>query len=395
MGRLMIDHHSAREYNRLRMNRRTFLATAGSATTLFALPQEEAASGFAPIFDGKSLNGWTVRDGPESAFYVKDEAIVVHESSGYPTWLRSNRLYENFDFRGEFFVKGWTNSGIYLHAPEHGRSMWCGVKVNIFHEADAKPAVESMGSIFPVVAPLKVNVKNKAEWNAFRVVFDWPRLQVWTNDELVQDLDVESVAELRHRLRSGYLGLESLSYPIRFRNLRVRELSSKVAWMPLYKAPGDLTKWRISEGKPVFEALGGVLHGDGVGHFATLEKYRDFELQMYVRHAWHHNGGVLFRTAGEGSRGRHYEIQLHDVEGAHYPTGSLYSVKRGLYPRIEAGQWWLLQMRVKDATCLVRINGETVTEYDRLDNLEEGPIELQAHDAGRWTEYKEILVRRI
>src|SRR4051812_20420836 len=125
------------------MNRRSFLATAGSATTLFAVPQQESASGFTPLFDGKSLNGWTVRDGPESAFYVKDEAIVVHESSGYPTWLRSNRQYENFDFRGEFFVKGWTNSGIYLHAPEHGRNMWCGVKVNIFHEADAKPAVES------------------------------------------------------------------------------------------------------------------------------------------------------------------------------------------------------------------------------------------------------------
>jgi hypothetical protein len=34
-------------------------------------------------------------------------------------------------------------------------------------------------------------------------------------------------------------------------------------------------------------------------------------------------------------------------------------------------------------------------EYDRLENLEEGPIELQAHDAGKFTEYKHILVRRI
>ena len=253
------------------------------------------------------------------------------------------------------------------------------------------PAPESMGSIFPVVAPLKVNVKNQGEWNSFRILMDWPRLQVWTNDEAVQDLDVETVPELRHRLRSGYLGLESLSYPIRFRNLRVRELPSKVAWSPLYETPPDFAKWHVSDGKPLFEPLGAVLHSDGLGHLATHEKFRDFELQMYVRHAWHHNGGVLFRTSGQGSRGRHYEIQLHDVEGAHYPTGSLYSIKRGLYPRIEAGQWWLLQMRVKDNTCLVRINGETVMEYDRLENLEEGPIELQAHDAGRWTEYKQIL----
>jgi hypothetical protein len=377
------------------MHRRAFLTATGGAAALFAMPQDENESGFTALFDGKSLDGWSVRDGPEAAFYVNDGAIVVHESAGYPTWLRSARQYENFDFRGEFFVKGWCNSGIYLHAPEHGRNMWCGTKINIFHEVDAKPAPESMGSIFPLVPPLKVNVKNQGEWNTFRIVMDWPRLRVWTNGEPIQDLDMETVPELRHRLRSGYLGLESLSYPIRFRNLRVRELPSKVTWTPLYEGPSDFAKWHVSDGKPVFEALGAVLHSDGVGHFATLDKFRDFELQMYVRHAWHHNGGVLFRTAGQGSRGRHYEIQLHDVEGAHYPTGSLYSIHRGLYPRIEPGQWWLLQLRVKDAGCLVRINGETVTQYDRLDNLDEGPIELQAHDAGRWTEYKHILVRRI
>jgi hypothetical protein len=335
-----------------------------------------------------------VQEGPETAFYVNNGDIVVHESAGFPAWLRSARQYENFDFRGEFFVKGWTNSGIYLHAPEHGRNTWCGMKINIFHEK-SKPAPEAMGSVFPLVPPLKVNVRNNGEWNTFRTEMDWPRLRVWTNDELVQDLDVESVPELRHRLRSGYLGFESLSYPIRFRNLRVKELPSKVSWTPLYTGPEDFAKWHVSNGKPIFQALGGVLHSDGSGDFATNETFRDFELQMYVKHAWHHNAGILFRTSGKGSAGRRFEIQLHDVEGAHYPTGSLYGLKRGLYPRIAAGEWWLLQLRVKDASCLVRINGETVTEYGELDNLEAGPIELQAHDVGRWTEYKQVVVRRI
>jgi hypothetical protein len=252
-----------------------------------------------------------------------------------------------------------------------------------------------MGSIFPLIAPLKVNVKNKGEWNTFRIVMDWPRLRVWTNGEPIHDIDVESVPELRHRLRSGYLGLESLSYPIRFRNLRIRELPSKISWSPLYETSADFGKWHVSEGKPIFQPLGGVLHGDGNGHFATNEKYRDFELQMYIRHVWHHNGGVMFRTEGKGSSGQHYEIQLHDVEGAHYPTGSLYTFQRALYPKIEPEKWWLLQLRVKDNTCLVRINGDTVLEYGRLENLEPGPIELQAHDTGRWTEYKHILIRAL
>jgi len=326
---------------------------------------------------------------------VKDGAIAVHESAGYPAWLRSARQYENFDFRGEFFLRGWINSGIYLHAPEHGRNMWCGMMVNIFYTADEKPALESMGSILPVVPPLKINVKNKGEWNSFRILMDWPRLRVWTNDELVQDIDVESVPELRHRLRSGYLGFESLSYPIQFRNLRVRELPAKVSWSALYEGPEDFAKWHVSEGKPKFEALGAVLHGDGSGNIATNEKFRDFELQLYVRHSWHHNSGVLFRSEGKAAKGSHYEIQLHDVEGAHYPTGSLYHIQRAVYPRIEAEKWWLLQMRVKDRECLVRINGETVLEHNQLEVLDEGNIELQAHQAGRWTEFKHVLIRRI
>jgi len=213
---------------------------------------------------------------------------------------------------------------------------------------------------------------------------------------MIHDLDVETVPDLRHRLRSGYLGLESLSYPIRFRNLRVRELPSKISWTPLYEGPADFDKWHVFDGKPIFQPLGAVLHGDGDGHFATNENFRDFEMQMYVRHVRHHNGGVVFGGPGGGAPGRRYEIQLHDVEGAHYPTGSLYSVKRSSYPRIEPEQWWVFQLRVKDSTVLVRINGDTVLEYDTLEpNRPAGPIALQAHDTGRWTEYKHVLVRRI
>src|SRR5262249_24551751 len=144
-----------------------------------------------------------------------------------------------------------------------------------------------------------------------------------------------------------------------------------------------------------FEPAGGVLWSDGIGHLATKEKFRDFELQLYVRHARHHNSGVLFRTDGHGLRGKHYEIQLHDVEEAHFPTGSLYYFKRAVYPRIEAEKWLLLQLRVDGKNCLVRINGETVLEYDQLENLEEGHLELQAHQAGRWTQFKEVKIKRL
>ena len=106
--------------------------------------------------------------------------------------------------------------------------------------------------------------------------------------------------ELRHRFRKGYLGFESLSYANRFRNLRIQELPATDRWQTLYSGPEDFDNWYISEGKPKFQTLGEVIHADGAGHLATKEKFRDFELQLYVRHIKHHNSGILFRTSGQG-----------------------------------------------------------------------------------------------
>ena len=126
-----------------------------------------AESGLYVVVRWHTLNGWTVQDGPSAAFYVKDGAIVVQEAFGFPAWLRSVRQYENFDFRGEFFLKGWMDSGIYLHAPEHGRPMWNGMQIHLFHQNDETPMPQSMGAIFPIVAPRKINVRTRGSGTAF------------------------------------------------------------------------------------------------------------------------------------------------------------------------------------------------------------------------------------
>lgn len=370
------------------MQRRRFLNLLPAAA--LARAQEP---GFVSLFDGRTLDGWVVRDGPESAFYVDNGDIVVHQGSNFPAWLASTREYENFDFRGQFFVRNWTDSGIYLHAPETGYNTEAGIEVNLFHRPEDPPTSYSCGAVFPVIAPSRVNVK--PEWNDFRIRMDWPRLQVWMNGDMVQDLDCHAAPELRYRLRRGFLGFQSLSYPIRFRNLRIQELPPKEKWETLYGAPADLANWRVSEGKPRFSALGGVLRLEGLGHIATRGAYRDFILQSYVRTSRWHNGGIVFRSEGKGTRGRSYEIQLHNVEGAHFPTGSLYHYRRARYPRIEDERWWLLQLIVQDRTVVVRVNGETILDYSKLENLDAGVIELQAHHEGTWCEFKRLQVRSL
>lgn len=373
------------------MTRRQILAASLSTWAWSAEPPLRE-DGFTPLFDGESLSGWSIQQGPDSAFYAENGAIVVHEGSGFPTWLRYDRRFENFEFRCDVFIEGWSNGGIFLHAPEYGRPTETGFKVNIFQKRDEPPLKESIGAIFPVLAPSRVNVTNG--WNTVRVLMDSPVLRVWINGEMVQDVDIDSVADFRYRFRSGYIGIESLSYPLRFRNLRVRELPPKTKWDVLYAGPGDLSKWKPLDTKATWKPLGPTLRADGSGYLATVSAYRDFAFQCYIRGSKHHNGGIIFRGATTDTL-KHYEIQLHDVEGAVYPTGSLYHYRRAIYPRIQAEEWFPFQLFVKGKDCLVRINGDTVTEFSGLEMNDEAPIMLQAHAPGRWVEYKEILIRRL
>jgi hypothetical protein len=372
------------------MNRRDFMAASVAAPVLL---QAQAEAGFTSLFTGRDLSGWSVQEGPESAFYVDKGDIVGTVSSDFPVWLRYDRQFENFDFRCEFFVKNWTDGGVYFHAPEHGRNTWIGGQVKIFHQIDPDPRSNSMGSIFPVIAPKKVNVKNNGAWNSMRILMNWPNLTVWVNDETVQDLDMEQHPELRYRIRRGFMGLSALGYPLRFRNLRIRELPATDRWDHLYETETDFSKWYISETdqrEPArFQALNGILRGEGLGLLTTKEKYKNFALQLYIRGCRHHNGGVVFHG------GKHYEIQIHNVEEAHYPTGSLYHFKRSTYPRIEDEKWYLMQIWVREKNVVVRVNGENVMEYDDLKELDAGVIELQAHETNAWLEYKHIWIKRL
>lgn len=380
----------------MNIRRRSFvpLAAATLAGPAYSQPAHPSA-GWTSLFDGSSLNGWTIVDGFESQYYAADGAICLAAHAAFPAWLRSARQYENFELEGEFFIQGWTDAALYLHAPEHGQPSKSGFQIKVFHQVNNPPTPYSVGSVFPTVAPSKINVK--AGWNPFRILMDWPVLRVWINGETVQDLNLDSVPELKDRLRAGYLGIGGASTPCRFRALRVRELPSKQAWITLYESPADLeANWQVSEGKPEFQALGPVLRSAGLGHLATKLKFRDFQFQMYARTCAQHNAGVIFRSTGRGiPNAQSNEIQIHNVEEAHFPTGSLYHIKRAIYPRIEDEKWFFFQLDVQGKSVRVRINGDLVMEYDQLDNLTEGFIELQAHRRGYWGEYKHIRVRAI
>ena len=220
---------------------------------------------------------WSVQDGPESAFYVNDGAIVVHESAGYPAWLRSARQYENFDFRGEFFVKGWINSGIYLHAPEHGRNMWCGMKINIFHQVDAEARARIDGLDLSARAAAQSQRQKPGRVELL------PHPDGLAAPARVDQRRAGPGSRRRDRARTApppaqrlsRLRVALLSHPLP-QSARPRTAVESRVDAALRNAAGLRQVARLRRQAAVRSRSARVLHGDGLGHFATVGKVPRF-----------------------------------------------------------------------------------------------------------------------
>ncbi len=106
--------------------------------------------GFEPLCNGKDLTGWA-KEG-NAGFEVKDGMIVCNGSGNWPTWLRTEEVFENFVLRLEYKTFYGAESGIFFHAPLHGRLSRVGFEVQICNNT-GKPRAHSPGAIFSAVPP--------------------------------------------------------------------------------------------------------------------------------------------------------------------------------------------------------------------------------------------------
>ena len=71
---------------------------------------------YTPIFDGKTLKGWTQRNGT-ATYRVENNAIVGKTKEGSPnSFLCTDKLYGNFDLKFEVKVDNGLNSGVQIRS---------------------------------------------------------------------------------------------------------------------------------------------------------------------------------------------------------------------------------------------------------------------------------------
>jgi len=359
-----------------------FLILCGfiSATT-------SAEENYITLFNGKDLSGW-VPVGTPKAFTVKENSIYTTGAGPYPSWLRSEKEYENFILRFEYRTDGWYEGGVLIHVPLDGPGSKMGLKLHLRHD-QKEYGTRSPGAIYDAAAPRSIANLPSKQWNRCEMVCDWPLLRISLNGTVIHDIDMEADKVFRYRLRKGFIGIQNIGCKASFRNIQIRPLPEKEKWINLF-AVG--MKGFRTQGEADWHIQNDVITGKGGdGTAITKEEFEGpYELQAWVKTIVNGNGGVLFNY---GQRG--VEVQCFNSPDSTNPTGSLYGIASAKRVLSYDEEWFLLQIFNNGAKAMVMVNGERICETSKLRPPYKGGIAFQQHTPGAVIHYRGARVKMI
>ena len=185
------------------------------APLAYADPSTDDEAGFVSLFDGKSLDGWTLMNGAK--FDAQDGVIKLNGGRG---WLRSNKQYTDFELKLEVrWMKPKQDSGVFLRASKEGKD-WPSRKYEVQCENS-----ERVATIFGAKHERDVELatsllKDVGQWQTFEIRCVGKRADVIFNGK-----PVASSNGLEPR--SGYIGFQGESGLLEFRNIRIKDHTSR------------------------------------------------------------------------------------------------------------------------------------------------------------------------
>ena len=191
--------------------------------TSVGLTWEERADGWISLYDGRTLDGWSIVGENQNGFVSKDGLLSWNERGGRS--LQSRDRYGDFTLRFEWklYAKG-ANNGVWLRAPRANRASKMGFEFQIMGDSGEEPTKETTGAVYDVLAP-KVNAaRPEGEWNEVEIYLKGPIYKATLNGVVVQDLDFDDDPELKHRLRRGFICITDHGAKASFRNIRIKPL---------------------------------------------------------------------------------------------------------------------------------------------------------------------------
>ena len=216
--------------------KQTLIAAISMAALAATATPLTAEGEWKDIFDGKTLKGWTQRNGTAD-YTVENGTIKGVTKSGSPnSFLCSDELYGDFELTFEVKVHNNLNSGVQIRSQTHGgpTGRVNGPQVEI--EASGAKGAEA-GYVYGEACGGWMTPKDKlkphkhfkdGEWNAYRIVAKGPNIKVWINGEMISDLTDEVKFKSHPK---GFIGLQvhgigkkDAKWDVQWRKLKLRTL---------------------------------------------------------------------------------------------------------------------------------------------------------------------------
>jgi len=192
-----------------------------------------------PLFDGKTLNGWTQKNG-NAKYTVEDGAIVGTTVLNTPnSFLCTEKMYADFILEVELLVEAGMNSGIQIRS--HSYKDYNNYRVHGYQvEIDTSTRAWSGGIYDEARRGWLFDLKDKPEaqkafklgqWNHYRIEAIGDRIRTWVNGVPVADLTDDMTA-------TGFISLQvhgskQADKKIKWRNIRIQDLTRQSERKPI------------------------------------------------------------------------------------------------------------------------------------------------------------------
>ena len=209
-----------------------------------AAPAQAAAdeSGFAPLFDGRSLAGWHAYKKPGQPITGWDatDGTIVRTAAGGD--LVADREYGDFDLRFEWKISPGGNSGVFYRGNEQEEAVyWTGIEYQVLdneRHPDGKNGPDRhAAAVYGMYPPVDAHTAPVGEWNQGRIVARGAHAEHWLNGSKVAEYELWTpewkarVAQTKFKDWPGYgmskrgvIGLQDHGDEVSYRNIRIKEL---------------------------------------------------------------------------------------------------------------------------------------------------------------------------
>ncbi|HYF36290.1 MAG TPA: DUF1080 domain-containing protein [Prosthecobacter sp.] len=198
-----------------------------------------------PLFDGKTLNGWTNYEGkaPGPGWVIQDGGVLHLNGTNGPKGgnLLSNKEYSNFELEWDWKLESGGNNGVKYWVTKINNKEWLGIEYQMIDDAKhpdgLKGGSHTTASIYDIKAPSADKpLKPIGEWNSSKVIAKDGKIQHYLNGALVSEADTntpewkEMIALSKFKSKPGFapgkgrIMLTDHGDKAWFKNIRIKEL---------------------------------------------------------------------------------------------------------------------------------------------------------------------------